>query len=167
MAILLLSSIMLVSAMLYVKKKSCSNKLPAKYGRYQRNVFTFKQSFLYNLYGQFVFLFGTFSIVFFSYLELPQKTLFYFLQIHFAIFYSLIPGFFVPLILLWKLRSNLPELFCSFKINSLRIKNQFYVTDFEIYPKRDFEGQKKMGSIRKYNPVIHVKPYTIDYTNDK
>ena len=47
------------------------------------------------------------------------------------------------------------------------MKHKFYVTDFEINPQRDFEGQEKMGSIRKYNTVIHVKPYTIDYTNDK
>ena len=63
MIVLLPSLIMLVSALHFFKKRSNNDKLPAKYGRYQRNVFTFKQSFFYNLYCQFIYFTTLFVIV--------------------------------------------------------------------------------------------------------
>ena len=159
MIVLLPSLIMLVSALQFFKKRSNNDKLPAKYGRYQRNVFTFKQSFFYNLYCQFIYFTTLFVIVIFSYFSLPPKLLLYFLQIYFAIFYSFLPGFLLPIILIWKLRINLPELFSPPPSKTSKIKSNFYVRHFEILPQRDFEGEKRMETHKNDTVYIIVEPF--------
>ena len=108
-----------------------------------------------------------FAIVLFPHFALPQKLLFYFIELYFGIFYGLIPGFLIPLALLFKLKSNLPELFSDIKHQSLKIKsNNFYVQNPEIFPQRDFDGEMVIDFNKKDSIYINVEPFITELSKE-
>ena len=108
--ILLFTAIMFSSALFFIKSRSKNNKIPVKFGRYQRNVFTFYQTFFYNLYIHVFF--GISILSMFQRIWKPStESTFYFTLIYFLIIQVFIPGFIFPSLLLWRLNTKLPELF--------------------------------------------------------
>lgn len=154
--IFMFSLIMLFSAFKFVKANSKSNKLPSKYGRYQRNIVTFTQSFLFNSYYQIVLGASITTILVMIHIDLSPKILFYFILICFVFLHDFIPFFILPSLLLWRLNSKLPDLFIKLPRKPRRPR-KFYVRDINIFPQRDFEGNSRVKSNHKINS-IEVRP---------
>ena len=132
--ILLFTLIMLSSALFFIKSRSKSNKVPVKFGRYQRNVLTFSQTFFCNLYIDVFF--GISLLSMFQNIWKPSiESTFYFTLAYFLIIQVSIPGFVFPSLLLWRLHTKLPELFLRKSQSSSNIRI-FYIRDPEIIPYR-------------------------------
>ena len=83
-----------------------------KFGRYQRNIFTFYQSCIF--FAIYVFLLSTsvFVLLILSILEQPVEISFYFVLIFYLIL-DIVKSVLIPLIILQRSYSRLPQLFGS------------------------------------------------------
>ena len=98
------------------------------------------------------------TLIVMIHLELSPEVPYYFILVCYVILHDIIPLFILPTLLLWRLKSKLPELFIDLPRRS-RKPRRFYVRDLTIFPRRDFQGSP-IGDIKCKIYYIEVKPYS-------
>ena len=156
--ILLFTLIMLSSALFFFRSQSKNQRIAAKFGRYQRNIFTLTQTFLYNLYVQFCFGISVFILVCWSSWNPSQESIFNFTLLYFIILLDFVPGFVIPFLILLILPNKLPQLFEENIISDVNIQ-VFYNRSPEIIPYRDIHSKSYIGLQENNIHVLKVKPY--------
>ena len=154
--ILILSSIGILfgASYHYILSKSKNGKVPSKFGRYQRNIYTFSET-VANL--SFIFLcsiIGNLVIHIYSsevYSKSKLQTIFLLLQLLF----DLIISFIFPLLHMRKLLRKMPDLFHAKTICASSTIG-FYVRQPELIPKEDITKISESSTF-KYAIVINVK----------
>ena len=124
-----------VSAKLYVRKRSKSNKTPAKFGRFRRNIFTYKQIVIIGLLNYSFHLLDVVLMNIFN-----RETFQTFRKLHFfnhILYLTLIVGVAIPAFILFDLNKRKPEFFMKTskvapaKTKFVQISSQY------IVPRRD------------------------------
>ena len=95
-----------------------------KFGRYQRNIFTFYQSCIFFAIYQFLLSVSVFILLVLSIMEQPVQISFYFITIYYFIL-DIVKSVLIPLIIIKRSYSRLPQLFSS--ETSVSGVDQFYV----------------------------------------
>ena len=121
---------------LYFVKKSKDGKMPFKFGRYQRNIVTFFDMIVYNSFCTLNF-FSVPSVYILQDFNFSKSSI----RMFFLLYYLVldIVTVLLTIILIFKLKKNIPSLI----VNSTRIiphsSEKFYVREPIIIPKRDVE----------------------------
>ena len=112
--------------------RSKNGKTPAKFGRYQRNIFTFTQSCILFAIYQFLLSISVFILLVLSITEQPVKISFYFVHLYYLIL-DIVKNFLIPLVIIKRSVSTLPELFSS--ASSASEVDHFYVRRPDLLPR--------------------------------
>ena len=83
-----------------------------KFGRYQRNIFTFYQSCIFFAIYQFMLSISVFVLLVLSILEQPVEISFYFVLIFYLVL-DIVKSVLIPLVIIQRSYSRLPQLFGS------------------------------------------------------
>ena len=95
-----------------------------KFGRYQRNIFTFYQSCIFFAIYQFLLSVSVVILLVLSIMEQPVQISFYFILIYYLIL-DIVKSVIIPLIIIKRSHSRLPQLFSS--ESSVSGSDHFYV----------------------------------------
>ena len=112
--------------------RSKNGKTPAKFGRYQRNIFTFTQSCILFAIYQFLLSISVIILLVLSITEQPVKISFYFVLLYYLIL-DIAKNFLIPLIIIKRSLSTLPELFSS--DSAISEVDHFYVRRPDLLPR--------------------------------
>ena len=115
-----------------LKFRSKTGRTPVTFGRYQRNLFTFKQTCIFFVIYQL--LLGMTYLIFFilNIMEQPVEVLFYFILCYF-LGLDLVKSVIIPLVIIATSYTRLPQLFSSDLPESQR--RQFYVRRPSLLPR--------------------------------
>ena len=141
------------------KKSKDKQKLPAIYGRYQRNIITYKQSVLL----AFLIIFHNISLHAFEYLsptiEIDTRRLFLSSNFIYNIFHCVL----FPLYILKTIPNYIPDFFTNQSIS--KENKTFYVIPPTIAPRRYNFINQKQDSNRRFN-LYMMKQISVDYKNE-
>ena len=115
--------------------RSKNGRTPAKFGRYQRNIVTFTQSCIFVAIYLILHSFSVFILIILNILDESVEVSFYFLLTYFLLL-DFVKSVFIPVAVIWRSTSQLPQLFSSAPLSSESIKNNFYVRPPEILPRQ-------------------------------
>ena len=113
--------------------RSKNGRTPAKFGKYQRNIVTFSQSFSFVSIFLILHSFSLFIVLFLNILEEPVEVSSYFLLTYYLVL-DFLKSVFIPVAVIWRSASQLPQLFSSAPLIMRSDKNHFYVRPPEILP---------------------------------
>ena len=154
--ILILSSIGILfgASYHYILSKSKNGKVPSKFGRYQRNIYTFSET-VTNVSSVFLcFIFANLFIRMYS-SEVYSKSKLQTISLLLQLLFELIMNFILPLLHIRKLLRKMPDLFHA-KTICASSKIGFYVRQPELIPKEDITRISKLSTF-KHAIVINVK----------
>lgn len=115
--------------------RSKNGRTPAKFGRYQRNIVTFSQSFIFIAIFLILHSFAVLVVLFLNILQEPVEVIFYFLLPYYLVL-DFVKSVFIPGVVIWRSASQLPQLFSSAPLSSKSEKKHFYVRPQEILPRQ-------------------------------
>ena len=154
--ILILTSILIFyfASWYYIKSKSKNGKVPSKFGRYQRNIYTFSDTVLI---VTTIFFAVSISCIFEMYVHFAEgynKSQLQTLILLMNFFFDLITSFVLPLLLIIKLLRKIPDLFYK-KTKCTPSINVFYVRQPDFVPREDVIRIPKSPTFK--NAIINVK----------
>ena len=118
-----------------LKFRSKTGRTPVHFGRYQRNLFTFKQTCMFFVLYQFLLGMAYLIYVILNIMEQPVEVLFYFVLCYF-LGLDLVKSIIIPLVIITTSHSRLPQLFTSDSTESQREKRvEFYVRRPSLSPR--------------------------------
>lgn len=119
----------------YFIPRSKNGSTPVKFGRYQRNIVTFSQSFIFIAAYDIVLSFSVLVLLLLYILDMPVEASFYFLLIYYMVL-NIMKSVIIPLFIIRRSHSRLPQLFSSAPLSQKSDKNIFYVRRPEIRPRQ-------------------------------
>ena len=135
--------------------RSKNRRTPVKFGRYQRNLFTFSQTCI--IFVTYQILISSLASVLFilNLLEMSVEISSFFVLIFFLLL-DIVKGVIVPLVVIMRSHSLLPQLFSQDK-SSGSDRVQFYVRRPEILPIRPVVARPRPGSWTQNQRYVHRK----------
>ena len=103
--------ILFYNSILFIRGKSKDDKLPVKYGRYQRNILTFKQTIILGTLNAILGLRMTTFLFIQSYMNLNNSHFFQLLVLSNIIFVDVMFMLVLPLFTLFNLHLRMPDFF--------------------------------------------------------
>ena len=107
--------ILFYNSILFIRGKSKDDKLPVKYGRYQRNILTFKQTIILGTLNAILGLRMTTFLFIQSYMNLNNSHFFQLLVLSNIIFVDVMFMLVLPLFTLFNLHLRMPDFFKNSK----------------------------------------------------